>query len=203
MSEDRSQRWSLVNDGILWKKVVTPSRIANDYATRFVRQLEESVGPVDFVQGLLLDRIAANCLRQQILLDVQRETAPDLAKIEPYQRSAARATANVGSHWFVNLLKYESLLNQAFYRDLILLQTLQKAHPAASALSPQKPPQSERRLIDASADSAVANQAVGSLAATKPRSVIEGNGDNRNERNRTDEVQMKRDPDRPGYIKLS
>lgn len=107
-----------------------------------------------------------------------------------YQRSADRATTNISSPWFVNLLRYESLLNQAFHRDLILLHTLQKAHSTASALSPRKPPQSERSLIEAQADSVVVNQAVGSPAVTKPSPVA----------NEDDVKQDEEDPDRPGYF---
>ena len=126
----------------------------------FINQLEASVGPVDFLGGLLLDRIAANCLRQQELLDIQRLTAPDLTVMGISQRTPERVKQDITAHWFASLLKYESFLNQVFHRDLILLQALQKAHPVAPLVSPKKPPQSDRSLIEGPADGAVARQGI-------------------------------------------
>jgi len=161
--------WRLSVDGILWKKVVEKAcPITREKATRFTKDLEAAVGPIGVVRGLLLDRIAANCLRHQALLDVQRETAPDLTIIAPDQRSALRTTESVGSSWFGNLLKYENLLNQGFHRDLILLETLQKADPYAEPLTSKKPAQSDRGLMEGQADSNVADRA----AESSPSPVI-------------------------------
>jgi len=203
MSAEGNESWSLVKDGILWKKVTNPEhRIPHDQATRFVQQLEASIGPVNFLGGLLLDRIAANCLRQQALLDIQREVAPDLAIIQPYQNSVERATNNVGSPWFVNLLKYENLLNQAFHRDLILLQTLQQAGSIARVPSPKKPPQSDRSLVEGQADLLFANEAVRPSAAIDS-DVTGVNEVKRGEEDQREKVRIKEDPDRPGYIEFS
>jgi len=53
----------------------------------------------------------------------------------------------------------------------VLLQTPQKADPAAPALTPKKPPQSDRGLIAGQADSTVADQAAGGSAVAKPAPV--------------------------------
>ncbi len=163
MSVPAQAEWSLSRDGILWKKVVGKHL---GHAIAYIEQLEASAGPVDFLQGLLLDRLAANCLRQQGLLRLQQEIIPDLGPFVPSRTPTI--TKDLCSPSFANLLKYESLLNQAFHRDLILLQTLQKAHASTPTLGPKKPSQSDRSLIEAQADVPVANEPVRAAAVTKP-----------------------------------
>jgi hypothetical protein len=167
MNKDVQAGWSLFKDGILWKKVVGQQiGVLRDSAELFVKQLEASAGPVDFLRGLLLDRIAANCLRQQIVFEVQSTVFPDLAVTFPHRRSAQSIRETFVSSCFVNLLKYENLLNQAFHRDLILLQTLQKVHSIALPVSPSEPPQADRTIIEAQGNVAIANQAVEPAATT-------------------------------------
>jgi hypothetical protein len=202
MSQSVQEGWSLSRDGILWKKVVRgESQTARDQAASFVKQLEASVGPVDFLRGLLLDRIAANCLRQQVLFEAQRAIAPDL-KISAPIKSAAFLKGNVSSPWFVSLLKYESFLNQVFHRDLILLQTLQKAHPVAPPVSSKKPPQSDRTLIEGQADSAFSRQAIGAPEEIELSSVANTERVEQDAEDQEKKVQVEDDPHRPGYINL-
>ena len=159
--------WSLARDGILWKRVV--GSWTKEEAIPFVEQLEASVGPVDILCGMLLDRIAAAFLRQKILFEALVCVCPDLTIARPLSRFPDQVKEQVSSPWFVNLLKYENLLNQAFHRDLILLQTLQKSHVAT--LSAKKPSGSVRGLIEGQAVSNAANQAAGSSAEMKPAPV--------------------------------
>jgi hypothetical protein len=203
MSQSVQEGWSLSRDGILWKKVVgNGSQTARDQAASFVEQLEASVGPVDFLCGLLLDRIAANCLRQQVLFQAQRTIAPDLTITATMNRSADFLKKDVSSSWFVSLLKYESFLNQVFHRDLILLQTLQKAHSVAPPVSSKKPPQSDRSLIEGQANSDPARQAIGALKKIELSSVANADRVEQNAEGQKKEVQVEDDPHRPGYVDL-
>ncbi len=56
--------------------------------------------------------------------------------------------------------------------EAVLPQTPQKADPAAPALTPKKPPQSDRGLVAGQADSNVADRAAGSSAVTEPAAVV-------------------------------
>jgi len=198
MSVPAQAEWSLSRDGILWKKVVGKHL---GHVTAYIEQLEASAGPVDFLQGLLLDRLAANCLRQQALLRLQQEIIPDLG---PFVASRTPTIMkDLCSPSFANLLKYESLLNQAFHRDLILLQTLQKVHTDAPTLAPKKASQSDRSLIEAEADLAVANQAVGSggVAKSLPQEIELGNDEQAHD-TETQPEHLQPDKKNPGYIGL-
>jgi hypothetical protein len=172
MSSTGNSGWSLSKDGILWKSIVADDLITSERAIRFAKQLEAAVGPVNFLQGLLLDRVAANCLRQQALAEVQRTTVPDLMFVSPDHRAPFGIADSLGSPSFRNLLRYESLLNQAFHRDLILLQALRKADSATSArmdtgapaLNPNTQPQLEH-LIKGESGRNVGNQTAQTLAS--------------------------------------
>ena len=156
------------------------------------------MGPVDFLRGLLLDRIAANCLRQQVLFEGQRVIAADLTITAPMNRSADFLKNDVSSPWFVSLLKYESFLNQVFHRDLILLQTLQKAHPAVPPVSSKKPPQSDRSLVEGQAGSALVRQAIG----TVEEMISNADRVEQDAEAQEEEVQAEDDAHPPGYIHL-
>jgi hypothetical protein len=202
MNENAPEGWSLFKDGILWRKVVGwQIGVLRASAELFVKQLEASVGSVDFLCGLLLDRIAANCLRQQVLFEVQSTTFPELAISS--QRSAQSIRQNFVNSCFLNLLKYESLLNQAFHRDVILLQTLQRAHADAPPLGPKKPSQSDRSLVEAHADVAVTNQAAGSAAVTTflPQEIELGQ-EGRAQGRETQLEDLRVDKDNPGHVCL-
>ena len=111
------------------------------------------------------------------------------------------------------ILRYEPTIERSLGRALdrlerlqrrrkgesALLQTPPKEPSAASALGPKKPPQPDRSLPEAQADSAVVNQAVGSAPVTEPQPVTDENEVEQGE----EEVVGKEDPDRPGYIELS
>jgi len=158
MSKREDDGWQLSKDGILWKRVARNcDTIVSRDAESFVAQLERAVGPVNALQGLLLDRIAANCLRKHNLL---------LRPSDWYLLSAedplfSRAVA---------VLRYEGQLDQSFHRDLILLLQLKKMAPAP-ALAPKKPPQSDRSLVAGQADSDVPDQAAGGSAVARPAPV--------------------------------
>ena len=175
-SNDDKAAWNLVTDGTLWKKV---SWYANaefkKHADTFVAKLQESMPPTDILQGLLLDRIAAGLLRKQLLLDVQGATAQYDSRVMARNNSndssgllSLAAEHHLGRSWSANLLKYESLLDQGFHRDLILLLALKKAAPALPASSAKKPPQSDRRLIGDQVSSIAAELAIGSSATVNP-----------------------------------
>jgi hypothetical protein len=154
--------WDLSKNGVLWATVATNtnSRILRT-ARVLVTQLQESLGSVDVLQGLLLDRIAAGYLRKQRLIEVQGKTW-----LSNNPTDQARSA---------NLLRYEILLDQGFHRDLILLLQLQKASLAAPAPSAKKPPKSDRGLIEGQANPHVADQVNRSSAVMNPSPVAPGN----------------------------
>jgi len=202
MSQSSQGGWSLSRDGILWKKVSGRSQTTRDHAASFVKQLEESVGPVNFLGGLLLDRIATNCLRQQVLLEAQSVTAPNLTVIPSSCGPIDQLKQNVTSLWFVALLRYESFLNQTFHRDLILLQMLQKAHTVGPSVSSKKPPQSERSLNERPADVAVACQGIGAPKEIELSPVPSPDRVEQDAEDQEKDVNVEDDPRYPGRIDL-
>lgn len=133
----RKRVWNLVEHGILWKRVLDyTSKEIKDQAQTLIAQLQASVQPADALQGLLLDRIAAGYLRKRLLLDGE-------ASIRKYKEGSATAGQGQASPKVVFMnpfatpeasLRYEALLDQAFHRDLILLQKLKEAGPNLPAL---------------------------------------------------------------------
>jgi len=174
MSEDGNEAgWDLSKDGILSQTVARrmTSKIQTE-ARRLVAQLQETVGPADALEGMLLDRIAAGYLRKLHLIEVQGTTALyDKANADGHDTSS---TNHMRRLWSTTLLRYESLLDQGFHRDLILLLQLKKAASAAPALSAKKPPKFDRGLIEGQANSNVADPAIGSSAVMKQSPVATG-----------------------------
>jgi hypothetical protein len=133
--------WSLAEDGILWKKVLDyTSKEFEDQAHALIMQLQGAVQPADALQGLLLDRIAAGYLRKRLLLDGEASIRRhNQQKSTPAQgRTSARI---VFLNPFANpetSLRYEALLDQAFHRDLILLQKLKEDRHVVPTLGPIK-----------------------------------------------------------------
>jgi hypothetical protein len=141
----RKTVWNLAEHGILWKRVLDyTSKEIKDQAQTLVMQLQAAVHPADALQGLLLDRIASGYLRKRLLLDGEssiRKHKEDSAA-PPSGRTALKVA-------FLNpfvtpelSLRYEALLDQAFHRDLILLQKLQengRALPPMEAKNSRKP----------------------------------------------------------------
>lgn len=204
MNHNLQEGWSLSKNGILWRKVVPhQTGVLRASAESFVEQLEASVGPVDFLRGLLLDRIAANCLRQQVLFEVQSTAFPDLAITFPHRRSAEGIRENFVSSCFLNLLRYESLLHQTFHRDLILLQRMQNAHHVALPASPSNLPELDRHITEAQANVAVANQAVRPADMTnRLAQEIEISQDEETQDTATYLKTLQQDKKCPGYVDL-
>ena len=154
----KKKTWNLAKDGMLWKRVL-------DYATKefqeqaqvFVAQLQESVQPADALQGLLLDRMAASYLRKHLMLEAE------VAAREYYNHKRARELSNepeavkkvhvaadslvLQAHAATYILRYESLLDQGFHRDLILLQKLKEMAPVPDTRD-RKSPKGDRGLIE-------------------------------------------------------
>ena len=133
----RKRVWNLAEHGIVWKRVVDyTSKEIKEQAQTLVMQLQAAVQPADALQGLLLDRIAAGYLRKRLLLDGEasiRRHKEERAK-PPSERTSPKV---VFMNPFVTpemSLRYEALLDQAFHRDLILLQKLQENGRALSAV---------------------------------------------------------------------
>jgi hypothetical protein len=138
--------WNLAKDGVLWKKVIEhASKEIKDQASELVGQLQDSVSPTDVIQGLLLDRIAAGFLRKHALLEVQAAIG-ELAKLNAQKKDSGGSSQiltlrpvamnhHLGLLYSTNLLRYESLLDQTFHRDLMLLQELKKAAIVAAPLN--------------------------------------------------------------------
>jgi hypothetical protein len=184
MSENGDEAgWNFSKDGILWQTVAPYFTSIIKQKTRvLVEQLQESVGPVDALQGLLLDRIAAGYFRKARLIEVQGTTGLCDKLVAPDHGTSS--TDQVRRLWSANLLRYESLLDQGFHRDLILLLQLKKAASNAPALSAKKPPKSDRGLIEGQANSNVADQAIGSSAVKKLSPVAPGSEVEQSEQDR-------------------
>jgi|ERR1039458_2327566 hypothetical protein len=149
--------WNLAENGMLWKTaLVYATKDFEEQAKTFVAQLQESVQPADALQGLLLDRIAAGYLRKRLMLEGEAAGRENVMENKLHERSGypegkRRIALALSQHlWFRNgdILRYEGLLDQAFHRDLILLQQLKKAAAAARVVSAQTSPESNRGLIE-------------------------------------------------------
>ena len=153
--------WSLAKDGILWKSVVQfATKEIKESASELIAQLQETLRPVDAIQGLLLDRLAAGYLRKQHLMEVQAAAA-ELERVTWIEKATAAGAPSRGlslpasarnhhltTNWAADLLRYESLLDQAFHRDLILLQQLREAPLAAQPANTRKSSQAAPKLIE-------------------------------------------------------
>lgn len=138
--------WNLAKDGVLWKKVIEhASKEVKDQASALVAQLQDSVCPTDAIQGLLLDRVAAGFLRKHALLEVQAAIGK-LAKLNVERKASGRTNEmqalsavamnhHLGLLYSSNLLRYESLLDQTFHRDLMLLQELKEVAVVTAGLN--------------------------------------------------------------------
>jgi hypothetical protein len=150
--------WNLAEDGILWKRVIDyTSKEFEGQAHTLIMQLQAAVQPVDALQGLLLDRIAAGYLRKRLLLDGE-------ASIRRHNKLTAKPAQGQTSEKVVFLnpfaspeasLRYEALLDQAFHRDLILLQKLKENGPVIPPLEPRKSAKPIRGLINGDGKSGV------------------------------------------------
>jgi hypothetical protein len=103
----------------------------------------------------LLDRIAAGYLRKRLLLDGE-------ASIRRHNKQKATPAQGQTSSKLVFMnpfaspetsLRYEALLDQAFHRDLILLQKLKEDGPLVPTLGSRKSTKSGPGLIEGDADS--------------------------------------------------
>ena len=154
----RKRVWNLAEHGIVWKRVVDyTSKEIKEQAQTLVMQLQAAVQPADALQGLLLDRIAAGYLRKRLLLDgeasIRRHKEESTAP--PSRRTSPK---DVFMNPFVTpetSLRYEALLDQAFHRDLILLQKLQENGPVLPALETKNSRKQLPGLIEANAKSDV------------------------------------------------
>jgi hypothetical protein len=73
-------------------------------------------------------------------------TMTDNLSQTPLQPSSSSQTT--GLPWSGNTLRQEAILDHAFQRDLILLQTLQSASGPAAGLTPRRSLKSENKQID-------------------------------------------------------
>lgn len=146
--------WDLKKGGILWKKVIEHSPQAfQKVASELITQLQASVQPVDALEGLLLDRIAASYLRKQLLLEIEsttrlskitEKTGGNLSPAQMQKVTSISVTLALSSP---QLSKYEALLDQSFHRDLMLLMKLKEIAPVPDR-EDGRPPKSERGLIE-------------------------------------------------------
>ena len=143
--------WNLKKDGILWKKVTEYStKEFQALADALVAQLQESIQPADALQGVLLDRIAANYLRKRLLLEIEsmsrlssrvKDAGGSLSKADIDKPKSISVSLPLQCY-SPNLLRYEALLDQGFHRDLILLEKLKEIAlvPQAKGRSPKARP---------------------------------------------------------------
>ncbi|HKV82098.1 MAG TPA: hypothetical protein VJP02_28375 [Candidatus Sulfotelmatobacter sp.] len=149
--------WDLKKDGILWKKVIEHSPQAfQKLANSFVAQLQNSVQPTDALQGLLLDRMAAASLRKQLLLEMEamarlgkraRAAGGSLSAAEVQKPTSMTIQIPIQGLSSPEILRYESLLDQGFHRDLILLLKLKEIAPVPDTEG-KKSLKTERGLIE-------------------------------------------------------
>jgi hypothetical protein len=161
MSQNGSAKkgWNLPDDGVLWKAVIDGwSKESQAQARTFVVQLQEAVKPKNALQGVLLDRIASSYFRKQLFLEVEaalrrymlakNRNDPSGSTKETKELSVVAFSQTTGLPWSGNTLRQEAILDHAFQRDLILLQTLQSAPEPAAALPGRRSPKSDNRQID-------------------------------------------------------
>jgi len=127
--------WDLKKNGILWKKVVEYStKEFQGLADVLVGQLQESIQPADALQGVLLDRIAANYLRKRFLLEIEsvsklskqvKDAGGPISKADRDNPKSISVALPLQCY-SPNVLRYEALLDQGFHRDLILLEKLKE-----------------------------------------------------------------------------
>lgn len=152
--------WDLKKDGILWKKVTEYStKEFRDSADGLVAQLQESIQPTDALQGVLLDRIAANYLRKRLLLEMEsvarvakqaKDAGGTLSKAEMDKPKSISVPLPLQCY-SPNLLRYEALLDQGFHRDLILLEKLKEMAVIPEAKG-RLSPKADRPIIDGDSD---------------------------------------------------
>ena len=161
MSQNGSAKktWNLLDDGLLWKEVVEgTAKEFRESARILVAQLQEAVKPADALQGLLLDRIASNYFRKQMLLGIEsvmrryqqaklrvqpEGSTPELQKLSVVAYSSPTQLSS-----FSENLRFEMFLEQGLHRDLILLQQLRSATLAAATLTGGRLSKSERKQIN-------------------------------------------------------
>jgi len=161
MSQNGSAKknWNLLDDGVLWRAVIYGwSKESQAQARTFVMQLQEAVKPKNALQGVLLDRIASSYFRKQLFLEVEtalrsymvakNQRDPSGPTKEAKELSVVAFSQTTGLPWSGNTLRQEAILDHAFQRDLILLQTLQSASGPAAASPPKRSPKSENKQID-------------------------------------------------------
>lgn len=161
MSQNGSAKktWNLLDDGLLWREVVEgTAKEFRESARILVAQLQEAVKPTDALQGVLLDRIASNYLRKQILLaieSVMRRFQQAKLRVEPEGSTPELQKLSVVAYSsptqlpsFSENLRFEIFLDQGLHRDLILLQQLRSAALAAVTLTGGRPSKSERKQIN-------------------------------------------------------
>lgn len=147
--------WNLKKDGILWKKVTEYSnKEFQALADALVAQLQESIQPADALQGVLLDRIAANYLRKRLLLEIEstsrvsnraKNAGGSLSKADIDNPKSISVSLPLQCY-SPNILRYEALLDQGFHRDLILLEKLKEIAPVPQAKG--RSPKPERPILD-------------------------------------------------------
>lgn len=147
--------WNLKKDGILWKKVTEYStKEFQALADALVAQLQESIQPADALQGVLLDRIAANYLRKRLLLEIEsmsrlssrvKDAGGSLSKADIDKPKSISVSLPLQCY-SPNLLRYEALLDQGFHRDLILLEKLKEIAPVPQAKG--RSSKSDRPILD-------------------------------------------------------
>jgi hypothetical protein len=161
MSQNGSAKksWNLLDDGVLWRAVIDGwSKESQAQARTFVMQLQEAVKPKNALQGVLLDRIASSYFRKQLFLEVEtalrsymiakNQRDPSGPTKEAKELSVVAFSQTTGLPWSGNTLRQEAILDHAFQRDLILLQTLQSASGPAAASPARRSLKSENKQID-------------------------------------------------------
>ena len=144
------KRWSLFDHGILWKQVVKAAADQNSFrvfAEEFVKQFQEAKKPKDALEGMLLDRMASSYLRKVMLLGEHAEYKDyvrDRARVGPGGNANSMLLATTPTSLFFNggfdpVMRYESLLDRGFHRDLFLLLQLQALSEQSTASSSKKP----------------------------------------------------------------
>jgi len=161
MSQNGSAKktWNLLEDGLLWKEVIEGTdKEFRDSARILVVQLQEAVKPADALQGMLLDRIASNYFRKQMLLgiesamrryqQVKRRASPEGSTQELQKLSAIAFSSPAELLSFAENLRFETFLDQGLHRDLILLEQLRSTTVATETLIAKRLSRSERKQIN-------------------------------------------------------
>src|SRR6478736_2140887 len=124
--------WSLLDHGLLWKEVVKAAADQDAFrvkAVEFVKQLQEALKPKDALQGMFLDRMASSHLRKVMLLEEHagyKGHVRDRAREGPGGSASSMLLATTPTTLFFNggfdpVMRYESLLDRGFQRDILLL----------------------------------------------------------------------------------